>query len=57
MKLKEIRLLEEQNELLNKNISNKNISISDELIKLAALKDAGQISEEEFKKLKRKLIN
>ena len=42
-------------EVENKN--DKNIQISDEIIKLSKLKNEGLITEEEFEKAKNKLIN
>ena len=39
------------------NNNDKNVQISDEIIKLSKLKNEGVITEEEFKKAKNKLIN
>ena len=39
------------------NHNDKNVQISDEIIKLSKLKNEGVITEEEFKKAKNKLIN
>ncbi|MCB2295449.1 hypothetical protein LGK95_18360 [Clostridium algoriphilum] len=50
------RLLKEQNNILYNNNCNKNNKI-EELNKLTELKKSGTLSEEEFKKLKNKILN
>ena len=51
------RLLKEQNRMIYNNINNNKNNKIDELTKLNELKKNGAISEEEFKKLKNRILN